>query len=100
VECLDNLRVNLRRIRLLQGLTQQAVADKAGIEYKYLQNIEAGRWPNLTLATVQKIADALGVKPWELICGVPVDAKKQPSRQRGAKRERIRTPMPSDGAAK
>ncbi len=58
MECLDNLRVNVRRLRLLQGFTQQAVADRAGIEYKYFQNIEAGRWPNLTLSTVQKIAEA------------------------------------------
>jgi transcriptional regulator with XRE-family HTH domain len=88
VECIDNLRVNLRRIRLDQGLTQQGVAERAGIEYKYLQNIEAGRWPNLTLATVQKIADALGVKPWELIYDAPEKEKKQPSRQRGVKRKR------------
>jgi transcriptional regulator with XRE-family HTH domain len=75
--------MNLRRIRLLQGLTQQKVADLAGIEYKYLQNIEAGRWPNLTLATVQKIADALKIKPWELLCDVSVNQRKQPVRNRG-----------------
>jgi transcriptional regulator with XRE-family HTH domain len=83
VECLENLRTNLRRIRLLKGLTQQSVADLAGIEYKYLQNIEAGRWPNLTLATLQKIADALKIKPWELLCDVSAEQRKQPSRKRG-----------------
>ncbi len=71
MECLDNLRANLRRLRLNQGFTQQKIAERAGIEYKYLQNIEAGRWPNLTLSTVQKIADALAVKPWELLCDPP-----------------------------
>jgi len=85
VECIDNLRVNLRRIRLLQGLTQHRVADLAGIEYKYLQNIEAGRWPNLTLATVQKIADALKIKPWELLCDVSADKRSEPVRKRGKK---------------
>lgn len=87
MECLNNLRVNVRRLRLLQGFTQQRVADRAGIEYKYFQNIEAGRWPNLTLSTVQKIADALTVKPWELICDPPSAERAQPVRKRGVRRK-------------
>ena len=83
MECLNNLRANLRRIRLDQGFTQQKLADRAGIEYKYLQNIEAGRWPNLTLLTLQKIADALQVKPWELLRDIPAEAKKAVTRERG-----------------
>ena len=58
--------------------TQQNVAHPTGIQYKYLQNIEAGRWPNLTLATLDKIAAALKVKPRELICEMPTGEKKAP----------------------
>ena len=85
MECLENLRQNMRRIRLNSGLTQQKVADLAGVEYKYLQHIEAGRWPNLTLETLQKIADALQVKPWELLCEVPAGDKRHPERMRGVR---------------
>jgi transcriptional regulator with XRE-family HTH domain len=89
VECLENLRQNMRRIRLNHGLTQQRVADLAGVEYKYLQNIEAGRWPNLTLVTLEKIADALKVKPWELLCPMPTPTREmnQPVRKRGVRRK-------------
>ncbi len=89
MECLNNLRVNVRRLRLLQGLTQQATADRAGIDGKYYQAIESGRWPNLKLSTVEKIADALAVKPWELICDPPSGSKAQPARKRGV-RSKIR----------
>ncbi len=85
MECLTNLRVNVRRLRLLQGFTQQKVADLAGIDAKYFQNIEAGRWPNLTLSTVQKLADALTVKPWELICEPPSGDVVVPTRKRGVR---------------
>ena len=91
MECLNNLRANLRRLRLIQGFTQQTVAECAGIEYKYLQNIEAGRWPNLTLATLEKIADALSVKPWELIREAPAGEKTAAPRQRGVARKRRRS---------
>jgi transcriptional regulator with XRE-family HTH domain len=85
MECLNNLRTNLKRIRLLQGRTQQDVADTMGVEQKYFQSIESGRWPNLTLSTLQKIADALHVKPWELLCDVPNAGAPAPVRKRGIK---------------
>lgn len=68
MDCLANLRINLRRIRQKRGLTQAKAAEMAGIDYKYFQKIEGGLWPNLTLSTLQKIADGLEAKPWELIC--------------------------------
>lgn len=86
MESLNNLRANLRRLRLQQGLTQQDVADRASLGHKYVQNIEAGRWPNLTLATLEKFARALRVKPWELICAIPQRVSKQPDRKRGVRR--------------
>jgi len=67
VSALKNLRVNLKRLRLLRGLTQQAMAEKAGIDYKYFQRVESGRWPGLQLGTIEKLARALGVEAWELI---------------------------------
>lgn len=48
------------------GLTQQAVAEKAQLSYKYYQDLEAGRLPGLTLATIEKLAVMLGVDVWKL----------------------------------
>ena len=59
---LKSLQINLKRLRLAAGLTQQALSEKAGIEYKYYQKIESGRWPGVQLRTVDKLAAALGVE--------------------------------------
>ncbi|AHF92436.1 DNA-binding protein [Opitutaceae bacterium TAV5] len=58
--------MNLRRARLNSGLTQQALAEKAGVAYKYYQDLEAGRLAGLTLATVERLSDALGIDAWKL----------------------------------
>lgn len=49
------------------GLSQQAFAEKLGLDYKYYQRIEAGNWPGLQLRTVEKIAKALKVEVAELV---------------------------------
>ena len=60
------LQANLRRLRLAQKLTQQAFAERAGLDYKYYQRIEAGKWPGLQLRTVDKITKALKVEVSDL----------------------------------
>ena len=67
MSALRNLRINLKRFRLSLGLTQQALAEKADVEYKYYQRIESGRWPGLQLGTVERLARAVDVEAWELI---------------------------------
>jgi len=67
VSALKCLQSNLKRLRLAQGLTQQAFAEKAGIDYKYYQRIETGKWPGLQLRTVDKLAKALKVDASELL---------------------------------
>lgn len=64
---LKYLRENLKRERLALKLSQQAFAEKLGLEYKYYQKIEAGAWPGLQLRTVEKMAKALGVEVAELV---------------------------------
>jgi transcriptional regulator with XRE-family HTH domain len=59
-------RENLRRLRLELGLTQQDFSEKAQLSYKYYQDLEAGRLPGLTLATIDKLAQTLGVDVWTL----------------------------------
>jgi len=67
VSALDTLRKNVKRLRVAKGLTQQELAERAGIDYKYAQRIEAGHWPGLNLRTIEKLAQGLGVPPWQLL---------------------------------
>jgi transcriptional regulator with XRE-family HTH domain len=60
------LRRNLRSARLNAGLTQQAFAEKAGVSYKYYQDLEAGRIEGLTLATIERLATAWRVEGWKV----------------------------------
>ena len=49
----------LKRLRKLNTLTQAALADKIGIKSVTYGQFETGR-TNMTLSTLNKIADALG----------------------------------------
>lgn len=63
----DVLATNLRRIRNEGGLTQEEMAHRLGISFRYLGSIERGRVsPSVTV--LGKIAAALNVDPCVLIC--------------------------------
>jgi transcriptional regulator with XRE-family HTH domain len=61
----------VRHEREQRGLTQEAFAEQAGLQYKHYQAVEAGRKMNFTMATFEKMAKGLGLEPWELL--VPAD---------------------------
>ena len=54
----------IRKIREEKGLRQEDM-ENFGLNYRYYQDIEAGK-ANLTLATIEKIADALDIDPEKL----------------------------------
>lgn len=55
----------IRNLRKAKGLTQEALAEKAGIHYSYMSGIEnADR--NISLETLEKIIVALDVAPIEV----------------------------------
>ena len=56
----------MRELRKAAGLTQEALAAKAGIDGKYLQDIERGE-ANPTVAILVAVSGALGVAPAELL---------------------------------
>jgi transcriptional regulator with XRE-family HTH domain len=66
VSALKNLRLNLRRLRKEQGLTQEEVAERAGLDYRHYQRIEVGKWPGLQLHTVEMLAKVFKVEVHEL----------------------------------
>lgn len=63
---LARLGAAVRAQRKVRGLSQEALADAAGIDRSHMGKIERGE-RNVTLLNVMKIADALGAKPSELL---------------------------------
>ena len=59
---------NLKRLRVLNALTQEELAEKAGLTSTAVARIERNESePRMT--SIRKLAVALGVKPRELIEG-------------------------------
>lgn len=59
--------VRVKQLREASGLTQEKFAERAGLDYKYYQHIEAGRKPNLGMETLLKLARGTGRELWELL---------------------------------
>lgn len=62
----EALAANLRKMRGERNLSQEALADLAGIHRNYLGGIERGE-RNVGLDNLQKISIALGVTVAELV---------------------------------
>lgn len=60
------LAANVRRERLAMKLSQEALADLAGIHRTYVGGVERGE-RNIGLDNVEKLAKALGVFPADLL---------------------------------
>jgi len=60
------LAVNLRRLRGTLGLSQEKFAEQCGLHRTYVGAIERGE-RNVTLKTLEHIAQALGVEPAQLL---------------------------------
>jgi repressor LexA len=57
----------LREIRTSKGLTQEALGQLSGLGRTYVNHIECGRIPNITIQTAQKLAGALDVSTDDLM---------------------------------
>ncbi len=60
------LAENMRKIRARKKMSQGDICRALGVDRAYISNIESGK-QNPTLATIEKIAEALGVKVNELL---------------------------------
>lgn len=58
--------LNLRRLRIDRDLTQEKLADLAGIDRTYVSALERQRY-SASLDTIEKLADVLEVEPQALI---------------------------------
>ncbi len=59
----------VRQLRLKKKLSQERLADLAGLHVTFVGAIERGK-RNLSLVTIVKLAKALKVKPGELFRGI------------------------------
>ncbi len=57
---------NIRRYRLASGISQEAVAERMGIDRAHVSSMERGQ-QNVTLLTLWHAAEALGVQPADLL---------------------------------
>jgi len=57
---------NMKRIRSKKGMSQGDIARALEVDRGYISNIENGK-KNPTIATIQKLANALGVSADELL---------------------------------
>jgi len=65
---------NLRAYRLARGLSQEAFADHLDVHRTYMGGVERGE-RNLTLKSLERIADRLGLDPLELLAPVAGHAR-------------------------
>lgn len=59
---------NLRKVRLERGLSQEAVADLAGLHRTYIGSVERGE-RNISIDNIERLAEALGCQVTELLKG-------------------------------
>ena len=57
---------NLRAYRQAKGLSQEAFAELVGMHRTYIGGVERGE-RDLTLATVERYAEAIGLDPLDLL---------------------------------
>ncbi|MXR35844.1 helix-turn-helix domain-containing protein [Craterilacuibacter sinensis] len=73
-ECVDEkpctslkiLAENMRGLRARLGWSQEELAFHAGLHRTFIAHVERER-RNLSLANIEKIADALGIPVWEIL---------------------------------
>jgi DNA-binding XRE family transcriptional regulator len=70
---------NVRRLRIARDWSQVELARRAGLSQGAIQSIEAGT-KSPSLRTVEQVAGALGVAPWELVVSEGALAPKSRAR--------------------
>ena len=62
--------VRIRELRLAKGVSQEALADEAGVHRTYMGSVERGE-RNISLDNIVRIAKALRARPYELLKDIP-----------------------------
>ena len=81
---------NVRRLRVLASLSQEAFAVDAGIDRTYVSRIERGL-ENPTIGALERIARALGVDIVDIVSEPPGGRTRLPTLKAGRKPAKKRT---------
>jgi transcriptional regulator with XRE-family HTH domain len=87
-QVIENVGLRIGELRAMAGLTQAEVAERIEMTLTNFQRIEHGL-QNLTLKTMVKIANAIGV-PVAVFFKRPKKKRAKPGRPRGVRRTRER----------
>jgi len=60
------LAYNIRRLRFERKVSQEELAFRCELDRTYISAVERCIW-NVSLSNIEKIAQALGVEPWQLL---------------------------------
>ncbi|HEY1697964.1 MAG TPA: helix-turn-helix transcriptional regulator [Polyangiaceae bacterium] len=79
---LRSIAANVRALRRARKLTQEQLAERAGMDLSYLQRIERAE-TNLSMDKLLGVADAFGVAPGQLLrpARLPALQRGRPPRQ-------------------
>lgn len=72
------MAVNLRRLRHAKGMTQEELAERAGLSARYVGGIERAD-VSASVTVLGRIAEALEIEATELVRAVPPKARKKAS---------------------
>ncbi len=61
------LAFNVRRFRFTQKVSQEELAFRCELDRTYISAVERCIW-NVSLSNIEKMAGALDVEPWQLLC--------------------------------
>ena len=61
------LAKRIQALRKKKGYTQEALADRVGIDYKYLQKIEGKNPPAVRIDTIEKLAKVFKISCSKLL---------------------------------
>ena len=57
----ERMGQRITALRKMEGISQQELADRAGLTRQHIGSIERGELPNVANVTIQQIAEALGM---------------------------------------
>jgi transcriptional regulator with XRE-family HTH domain len=76
----EAMAINVRRARHAGNMTQEELADRAGLSARYVGSIERAE-VSVTVTVLERLADALEVEPAELL-RLPSGGRGTPRRRR------------------
>ena len=74
MEILSIFAQNVRRHRIQQGMTQEKLADVAGLHVTYINAVERER-RNISLENISRISTALGLDAYQLLLPINEEEK-------------------------